>query len=254
MNIWERRRMLDRGKVSDNAASHGVFPPLFPQKGQRPDRGPPTQSLCHKENRSQSSFKGSLGQVQLQLPTGIPLWWWRYQAWERNNPRLVLEDSIWRNKWELLLNIYGECCLSVDSPGAGDVSSSSVLLPSQSRAPLSYLLSCSWRDIHHSPAPALLGLPINHALVMPVSPGCYSVVKSCLTLCDPLGYSIYAPLSFNTSWSFLRFMSVESVMSSSHLILFHPLLLLTISWPLLNDWLNPVWCKSCIWSYKIEIL
>ena len=35
-----------------------------------------------------------------------------------------------------------------------------------------------------------------------------------------------ASLSITNSWSSLRFMPIESVMSSSHLILFHPLLLL----------------------------
>ena len=35
-----------------------------------------------------------------------------------------------------------------------------------------------------------------------------------------------APLSFTVSWSLLRFMSIESVMLSNHLILCHPLLLL----------------------------
>lgn len=64
--------MQDRGKFSDNAASHGMVPPFFPLRCQRPDRGPPSQSLCNKENRSQSNSKRGLGQIQLQLPTGIP--------------------------------------------------------------------------------------------------------------------------------------------------------------------------------------
>ena len=40
-----------------------------------------------------------------------------------------------------------------------------------------------------------------------------------------------APLSFTISWSFLRFMSIESVMLSNHLILCHPLLLLPSVFP-----------------------
>ena len=117
-------------------------------------------------------------------------------------------------------------------------------LPSPSGAPLSYLLSHSWRDMHHSPAPAPLGLAVDHALVMPVSPGCCSVAELCLTLCDPMDYGTYAPLSSTISWSFLRFMSVKSVMLSNHLILCHPLLLLPhlLATP---KWLNPVWYKSC---------
>ena len=38
-------------------------------------------------------------------------------------------------------------------------------------------------------------------------------------------------LSFNTSWSWLRFMSIQSVVLSSHLILCHPLLLLPSVFP-----------------------
>ena len=34
----------------------------------------------------------------------------------------------------------------------------------------------------------------------------------------------HAPLSFTISWSFLKFMSIESVMLSNHFILWHPLL------------------------------
>ena len=37
-----------------------------------------------------------------------------------------------------------------------------------------------------------------------------------------------APLSFTISWSLLKLTSIESVMLSSHLILCHPLLLLSI--------------------------
>ena len=39
------------------------------------------------------------------------------------------------------------------------------------------------------------------------------------------------PLSFTVSWSLLRFMSIELVMLSSHLILCHPLLLLPSIFP-----------------------
>ena len=40
-----------------------------------------------------------------------------------------------------------------------------------------------------------------------------------------------APLSSTLSWSLLKFMSIESVMPSNHLILFHPLLLLPSVFP-----------------------
>ena len=120
----------------------------------------------------------------------------------------------------------------MDIPGAGEMSSSSCL-PHQPEGGSSVPSAVPWLEGHPSlPRSAPLGLPIDRASVMPVSPGCYSVAKSCLTLCDTLGYSIYAPLSFTTAWSFLRFMSMESVMPSNRLILCHPLLL-PVSWPLL---------------------
>ena len=40
-----------------------------------------------------------------------------------------------------------------------------------------------------------------------------------------------APLSFSISWSFLKFMSIESVMQSNHLILYHALQLLPSIFP-----------------------
>ena len=53
-----------------------------------------------------------------------------------------------------------------------------------------------------------------------------SVTQSCPTLCDPMNRSTTGSLSITNSWSSLRFMSIESVMPSSHLILCCPLLLL----------------------------
>ena len=49
-----------------------------------------------------------------------------------------------------------------------------------------------------------------------------SVAQSCLTLCNPMNRS--TPII--NSWSSLRFVSIESLMPSSHLILCCPLLLL----------------------------
>ena len=48
----------------------------------------------------------------------------------------------------------------------------------------------------------------------------------CLALCDLMNCTRQALLSFTVSWSLLRFMSIESVMLSNHLIICHPLLLL----------------------------
>ena len=53
-----------------------------------------------------------------------------------------------------------------------------------------------------------------------------SVAQLCPTLCDPMNAARQASLSVTNSWNLLKFMSIKSVMPSSHLILCHPLLLL----------------------------
>ena len=53
-----------------------------------------------------------------------------------------------------------------------------------------------------------------------------SVAQSCLTLCDPVNCSTPGLLSITNSRSLPKPMSIESVMPSNHLILYHPLLLL----------------------------
>ena len=47
-----------------------------------------------------------------------------------------------------------------------------------------------------------------------------------------------ASLSITNSWSLLKFMSIESVMPSSHLILCHPLLLLPSTFPSIRVFSN----------------
>ena len=54
-----------------------------------------------------------------------------------------------------------------------------------------------------------------------------------------------APLSFTLSWSLLRFMSIELVMLSNHLILCHPLLLLPSIFPSISVF---------YWSYFIPLV
>ena len=54
---------------------------------------------------------------------------------------------------------------------------------------------------------------------------CCSVTKLCLTLYNPWTAACQASLSFTVSQSLLKFMSIESVMLSNHLILCHRLLL-----------------------------
>ena len=51
-----------------------------------------------------------------------------------------------------------------------------------------------------------------------------SVAQLCPTLCRSMDWGMLASLSVTNSWSFLKLMSIESVMPSNHLILCHPLL------------------------------
>ena len=52
-----------------------------------------------------------------------------------------------------------------------------------------------------------------------------SDAQLCSTLCDPMGCSMPGSLSIMNSWSFLKLMSIESLMLSNHLILYRPVLL-----------------------------
>ena len=53
------------------------------------------------------------------------------------------------------------------------------------------------------------------------------ITQSCLTLCNPMDYSMPGfPVHHQPPWSLLKLMSIKSVMPSNNLILCHPLLLL----------------------------
>ena len=56
---------------------------------------------------------------------------------------------------------------------------------------------------------------------------CCSIAQSCPNLCDPCTVAHQAPLSSTNSLHLFKFMSIDLVMLSNHLILCHPLLLLT---------------------------
>ena len=57
---------------------------------------------------------------------------------------------------------------------------------------------------------------------------CCSVTQSCLTLRPPRTTTSQVSLSFTISWSLINFMSIELVTPSNHLILCHPLHLLSV--------------------------
>ena len=85
-----------------------------------------------------------------------------------------------------------------------------------------------------------------------------SVAQSRLTLCDPMNRAAcQASLSITNSQSTLRFMSLESVMPSSHLILCRPLLLLPPIPPSIRVFSNESalrmrWPKY--WSFSFSII
>ena len=64
---------------------------------------------------------------------------------------------------------------------------------------------------------------------------CCSATQLCLT---PWTAARQASLSFTISWSLLQFMSTESVMTSNHLILCRPLLLLSSIFPSIRAFSN----------------
>ena len=75
-------------------------------------------------------------------------------------------------------------------------------------------------------------------------------------LCDPWTAARQASLSITTSWSFLKLMSIESLMPSSHLILCCPLLLLPSIFPNIRVFskesaLHIRWPKY--WSFSFSV-
>ena len=87
---------------------------------------------------------------------------------------------------------------------------------------------------------------------------CCSVIRSCLILSDPINCSMSskASLAFTVSWSLLRFMSIESVMPSNHLMFCWSHLLLPSIFPSIKVFSNESalhirWPKD--WSFSFSI-
>ena len=81
--------------------------------------------------------------------------------------------------------------------------------------------------------------------------------QSSPTLCKPMYCSMPASLSFTISRSFLKHMSIQSVMPSNHLILCRPLLLLPSIFPSIRVFSNDSafhirWPKYCSFSFSIS--
>ena len=84
---------------------------------------------------------------------------------------------------------------------------------------------------------------------------CCSVAQSCLSLCNPWTAACQASLSFTIYQTLLKFMSIESMMLSNHLLLYRPLLLLPSLFPSIRVFSNEsalciTWPKY--WSFSIS--
>ena len=121
---------------------------------------------------------------------------------------------------------------------------------------LSILLCTCWPSLE-----CLLWKNYSEPLPMLKSGFCFSSVQSlsCVQLLEtPWTAACQASLSFtNLSWSLLKFMSVESVMPSNHLILSHPLLLLPSVFTSIRVFFNELvlhirWPKY--WSFSFSFL
>ena len=79
----------------------------------------------------------------------------------------------------------------------------------------------------------------------------------CSNLCDPTPWTtaLQASLSFISFWMLLKFMSVESMMPSNHLILCHPLLLPLIfpSNRIFSQWVDSSHQVAKYWSFGFSI-
>ena len=120
-----------------------------------------------------------------------------------------------------------------------------------------------WETI--SPASAYVRLTVNGLLtecytlsnlaIQGLFCSCCSVIKSCPTLCNPWTAAHQSSLSFTISQSLLKLMSIESVMPSNHLILYHPFPLLPSIFPSIRvfskEWALCIrWPKY--WSFSIS--
>ena len=95
---------------------------------------------------------------------------------------------------------------------------------------------------------------LDHSTIYLVS--CCLVAQSCPTLRDPWTVDHQAPLSMDFSQSLLKFISIELVMPSNHLILCCPLLLLLSVFPSIRVFSNELalqmrWPKY--WSFSIHL-
>ena len=85
-----------------------------------------------------------------------------------------------------------------------------------------------------------------------------SVAQSCLTLCNPMKRSMQGLPVHHHLLELFKLMSIESVMPSSHLILYHPLLLLPPNPPSIRVFSNEStlhmrWPKHWSFSFSFSL-
>ena len=82
-----------------------------------------------------------------------------------------------------------------------------------------------------------------------------SVAHSCLTICDPMNCSTPGLPVHHQLTSLLKLLSIELVMPSNHLILWHPLLLLPSIFPSIRVFSNESVCIRWpkYWSFSFSI-
>ena len=80
---------------------------------------------------------------------------------------------------------------------------------------------------------------------------CCLVPNLCCILCDSMDCSMQSPLSFAISQGLLKLMSIESVMSSNHLILYCPFSFCPQSFPASGSFLRIRWPNH--WSFSFSI-
>ena len=84
-----------------------------------------------------------------------------------------------------------------------------------------------------------------------------SVAQLCPTLCDPMNHSMQGLPVHHQLPEFTKLMSIESVMPSNHLILYHPLLFLPSIFPSIRVFSNESallirWPKYCSFIFNIS--
>ena len=194
---------------------------------------------CHANGWCEGAVEGGLGQMAWTWTLAPPLttWLWPGNPSPRCCGSLVSETEIlwsasgmaWRIEWTRT----GWC----QSLGGTDFCH---LPEPQGLGPGCHRLECALRDGCMCVRSQLWGNTERTLTTWFFVPGrsCCSVVKLCPALLTPWTAARQASLSFTISQSLLKLMSIELMMSSNHLVLCRPLLLLPSIFPSIRIFFN----------------